>query len=151
MIDTDGSLDRFTEELQETVLRESLERYGATVIDHWMNPRRWGPILKADGHARYRGVCGDTMQIWLTIAEGRIEDCSFMTNGCGSSIACGSAISELARGRTIEEAAELDDETILKHLGGLPQEDVHCAVLAATTFFRALDSYLRAQDKEKTG
>jgi nitrogen fixation NifU-like protein len=151
MNDAPSDLDSFTNELQETILREAEQRYGPTVIDHWMNPRCWGPMPKADGYARYRGPCGDTMQIWLKMREDRIEECSFMTDGCGSSIACGSAVSELARGRTLDAAAQLDDEAILKHLGGLPPEDVHCAVLAATTFFRALDSYLRTQNEEETG
>jgi nitrogen fixation NifU-like protein len=149
MSSPDESLERFAGELQETILREALRRYGPTVIDHWMNPRRWGPLPNPDGYARYPGSCGDTMQVWLRVVGDRIDDCSFMTDGCGSSIACGSALCELALGRTMERAAELDDEAILKHLGGLPQEDVHCAVLAATTFFRALDDFVQRQRPEK--
>jgi nitrogen fixation NifU-like protein len=147
MNDAVSDLDRFTNDLQATILRDSLDRYGPTVIDRWMNPRRRGPIIKPDGYARFKGPCGDTMQIWLQITGGRIEDASFMTDGCGSSIACGSAAGELARGRTVEDAVGIDQRMVLEFLGGLPQEEEHCALLAATTLSHAIAAYRTARER----
>ncbi len=136
-----GSLDEFTRELQQTILDESLQQYGPVVVDHWMNPRRWGALPKAEGYARYRGPCGDTMQIWLRIGNERIEDASFMTDGCGTSIACGSAVTDMVRGKTLDQASRINQQALLTLLGGLPEEDQHCALLAVTTLSRAIEAY----------
>ena len=106
---------------------------------------------KPEGFARYKGPCGDTMQVWLRIAEGRIQDASFMTDGCGSAIASGSAVAALAQGKTIEEAELVDQDAVLEFLGGLPDEDRHCALLAAKTLSRALSSFRSRISHKKTG
>lgn len=113
--------------------------------DHATNPRNHGPLKNFDGHARITGPCGDTMEFWLTASNGNIEQVSFITDGCGSSLACGSMATNLAEGKRIEDAAALRQHDILNALGGLPPDSEHCALLAANTLHAACKDYLNNQ------
>lgn len=116
--------------------------YSETAIDHARNPRNVGNIPECDGFAQGTGACGDTLGIWLRVKNDRIALASFWTDGCGASIACGSITTVLAQNCTIEEVMKIDRDTILKALGGLPEDHVHCAELAAETLNTAVKDYL---------
>ena len=119
--------------------------------DHAENPRNYGMIENADGHARIKGPCGDTMDFWLSVKEGKLEKVSFITDGCGSSLACGSMATTLVEGKLIEDVFRLKQEEILKALGGLPPEFEHCALLASNTLQSACRDYLESfNDSGKT-
>jgi len=113
-----------------------------------MNPRNVGRIDDPSAEARYTGPCGDTMVIWIGVEGNRIERSGFWTDGCGSSIATGSVVTDLATGRTVEEAMEIDEETILSELEGLPEESEHCALLASRTLKLAIRDYRRKHRPE---
>jgi nitrogen fixation NifU-like protein len=115
-----------------------------TLIDHARSPRNCGPLLGFNGHARITGPCGDTMEFWLLVEDGKIDDASFATSGCGSSRACGSMATSLAKGRLLCEATDLAQEDVLWALGGLPKETEHCALLAIKTLRAACEDYLRS-------
>ncbi|MBC7325746.1 MAG: iron-sulfur cluster assembly scaffold protein [Moorella sp. (in: Bacteria)] len=117
-------------------------KYSETVLDHAMNPRNVGSISEPDGFGEDTSECGDTMAIWLRVEDGRIARATFWTDGCGTTIACGSMVTELAKGKTVNEALQIDQEKILRSLGGLPEESVHCAALAARTLRKALQDCL---------
>jgi len=125
--------------------------------DHAERPRNWGIIEAADGHARIKGPCGDTMEFWVTVEAGRLEEVRFVTDGCGSSLACGSMATTLAQGRLVEEGLELAPGEILDALGGLPHEFEHCALLASNTIRAACRACLSSpgrggdQETRKTG
>jgi nitrogen fixation protein NifU and related proteins len=101
------------------------------------------PMENPDGYASITGPCGDTMEIFLKVEEGKVKDASFQTDGCGPSMICGSIVAELAFGREPDEAKKITDETILKTIGGLPGEDQHCALLAANTLRGAINDYMK--------
>jgi nitrogen fixation protein NifU and related proteins len=105
----------------------------ATVLDHARHPRNFGPLENAMGNARITGPCGDTMEFWVRVEDGRITRVAFTTDGCGSSLACGSMATCLAEGRPLKDAAAVGQKEILDALGGLPREIEHCALLAADT------------------
>ncbi len=113
-----------------------------TAIDHMRNPRNAGLINNADGQARITGPCGDTMEIWLRVNDGVIEHASFWTDGCGTTIAAGSMVTELAKGKRAGEAFRIEQQDVLDALGGLPEDSVHCALLAANTLKQAIQDYL---------
>ena len=113
-----------------------------TVLDHAQKPRNNGPLSDFNAHARITGPCGDTMEFWLAVRNDKVEKVSFITDGCGSSLACGSMATCLAGGRGIEEAAGIRPQDILDALGGLPEEVEHCALLAANTLKAACEDYL---------
>jgi nitrogen fixation NifU-like protein len=142
-MDKDDEIEKFTRELQDQLLADLLRTYGPAVIDHWKNPRNFRILENPDGRAEVQGVCGDTMEMSLRVKEEMITECAFQTDGCGTTIVCGSAATELAVGKPIIEAlGEVSAAGILKVLGGLPESDVHCAQLAAETLRRALADYI---------
>jgi nitrogen fixation NifU-like protein len=119
--------------------------FSQTVIDHDLNPRNVGEFEHADGFGRASRVCGDSLQLSLRVREGRIVDARFVTNGCGPTIACGSATTELVKGKTIADALAITEDDIVDALDGLPESEVHCATLAATTLRQAIRDYLSLQ------
>jgi nitrogen fixation protein NifU and related proteins len=129
--------------LQEEIDARMRRTYTETVIDHAMNPRNVGMLSAADAWARLTGPCGDTMEVWIKVRENIVDRASFWTDGCGASIACGSMVTELARGRTIEECLEIGEQGVLDALGDLPEESRHCALLAATTLKAAAGDYMK--------
>jgi nitrogen fixation NifU-like protein len=130
------------ETLQELVKAEMRKLYSETVIDHSMNPRNVGTMEDADGFARVTGSCGDTMEIWLKVKNSTITDATFMTDGCGTSIASGSMVTEIAKGKSVGEAGKINQQDVLNALGSLPEESEHCALLAANTLKTAIKDYL---------
>ena len=119
-----------------------LGSFSAAARDHAMNPRHHGTLEVFDGHARITGPCGDTMEFWLLARNGQVEKVSFITDGCGPSLACGSMAACLVEGKRVEDAAGLRQQDILEALGGLPRESEHCALLAANTLKAACQDYL---------
>jgi nitrogen fixation NifU-like protein len=130
------------EKFEELIKAEMRKVYSEATIDHSMNPRNLGDLEDADGFAKVIGPCGDTMEIWLKVKNGAIRDASFMTDGCGTSVASGSMVTEMAKGKNISEAQEINQQDVLSALGGLPEESEHCALLAANTLKEAIRDYL---------
>jgi nitrogen fixation NifU-like protein len=133
-----SELDRIAEELQKLVWVE----YSPIVIDHAEHPRNVGSMENADGFGRVIGPCGDTMEIWLRVKEGAILQATFWTDGCGTSIAAGSMVTELAKGKAATDALSITQQDVLDALGGLPEDSSHCALLAANTLQEAIRDYL---------
>ncbi len=115
------------------------KQYSQVVIDHWQNPRNFRRIENPDGYAKVTGPCGDTMEMMIKMKDEVICECGFQTDGCGTTIVCGSVATELVKNMTLPQAlAPIIAEELLKRLGGLPEPDVHCAQLAAETMRLAL-------------
>jgi nitrogen fixation NifU-like protein len=139
----DKEIEKFARELQEQIIEQARKRYSETVIDHWQHPRNFRKIDNPDGYAKAKGTCGDSMEMFICMRNEKISDCAFQTDGCGTTIACGSVATELALSKNFTEAlAVVSASEILKKLGGLPESDVHCAQLAAEALRRALADYL---------
>jgi nitrogen fixation protein NifU and related proteins len=141
--------DNFVKDLQNRIFDEARTAYGEIAFQRWLNPLYMGAIEDADGYGRVTGTCGDTMEIFLKIEEERVKEATFRTDGCSSSTVCGSFAAELSLGKNPDEVVEISGETILEILGGLPEEDRHCAFLAAETLQVALDDYFRKELQKK--
>ncbi len=129
--------------LQEEMERQILQIYGPTVLDHWKHPRNVGLLENPDGYARVTGTCGDTMEMTVRMDGDVVAACGFRTDGCATTLVCGSAATWLAKDRTFVEAlGAVSSRGILELLGGLPEQDAHCAELAAETLRRALADHL---------
>lgn len=126
------------DELQQMIIADARKVYSDTVIDHAMNPRNAGIMQDADGFARVAGPCGDTMEIWLKVSGDIIIDASFMTDGCGPSIASGSMVTEMVKGKSLQEGLRITQHDVLTALGGLPKESEHCALLAVNVLNAAI-------------
>lgn len=121
--------------------------YSAALIDHFERPRNAGTMDGADAEAFVTNpVCGDSMRIFLRIAEGRVAAASFLTSGCPASIGTSSAATELVAGRTLDEAAALTREDYAAAVGGLPKSKLHCSVLAAAAVREAIEAWRRRED-----
>ena len=117
--------------------------YSKKVMEHFMNPRNVGEISDADGVGKVGNpMCGDMMTIYIKVKDNKLEDVKFKTFGCGAAIATSSMITELARGKTIEEALKITRSDIADSLDGLPPIKMHCSVLAADGLGEAIYEYL---------
>ena len=129
------------DELQELVMADMRKTYTETTIDHAMNPRNLGDMENADGFGKVTSPCGDTMEIWLKIKNDVVDEATFLADGCGTSLASGSMVTELAKGKTIPKVWKISQQDVLDALGGLPEDSVHCALLAADTLKEAIKNY----------
>ncbi len=142
-IPKEAELEKYARELQEQLMEQIRKKYSDVVIDRWQNPQNFEKIDNPDGYASVKGSCGDTMEMSLKMSNDKISECGFQTDGCGTTIACGSIATELALKKTLLQAlATVSADEILKKLGGLPESDIHCAELAAEALRRALADHL---------
>jgi nitrogen fixation NifU-like protein len=116
--------------------------HSETFIEHIMNPRNLGNLEDADGFASVTSSCGDAMEIWIKIKNDTIIEATFKTDGCGPTIASGSIVTEISKGKNIKEALKISQQDVLDALRGLPEESQHCALLAANTLKEAINDYL---------
>jgi len=128
--------------------------YSDKVMDHFMNPRNVGEIPGADGVGEVGNpVCGDMMTFYIKVADGRLVDVKFKTFGCGAAIAVSSMVSEMAKGKTLDEAMRITNESVAEELGGLPKNKMHCSNLGADALHAAIENYrskkAAAPEKEK--
>ena len=138
----DDTLDKTVAEIQEAVLNEARSIYSERVIDHFLHPRNLGRMENPDGFARVTGPCGDTMQVFLKVRGGELSEARFMTDGCASTVACGSILTELVKKKTVAEAIEVSAADVIEASGGLPGSSIHCAVLAAETLQEAIGNFV---------
>lgn len=149
---TDKEFDAFVDNLQDKIFTEAEEAYGPKGFERWRNPKYCGQLADADTSARITGTCGDTIEMFLKIEDGRITDGSYTTTGCGSSGLCGSFTVELIIGKNLEDAFNLQGADVLQHIGTFPDDDSHCAFLAVETLQEALNSYMvKLTREEKKG
>jgi len=124
--------------------------YTEKVIEHFRNPRNMGEIPDADGVGTVGNpVCGDLMTIYIKVKDNTIEDIKFKTFGCGAAIATSSMITELAKGKTLEEAMKITRGDVADSLGGLPPIKMHCSNLAADGLHAAIQDYLKKKEANK--
>ncbi|MGQ9630416.1 MAG: Fe-S cluster assembly scaffold protein NifU [bacterium] len=117
--------------------------YSEKVMDHFQNPRNVGEIPDADGVGVVgNATCGDIMNLYIKVKDGRIADAKFKTFGCGAAIATSSMVTELVKGKTIDEALRISKDTVAEALDGLPPIKMHCSNLAADALKAAIDEYL---------
>ena len=116
--------------------------YSDKVMEHYQNPRNVGEIEDADGVGVVGNpVCGDIMKITIRVRDGRIEDVKFKTFGCGAAIATSSMVTELVKGKTLEEALQVTNQDVAEALDGLPPVKMHCSLLAEEAIRAAIEDY----------
>ncbi|MFH0848096.1 MAG: Fe-S cluster assembly scaffold protein NifU [archaeon] len=123
--------------------------YSEKVMEHFRNPRNVGEIPDADGVGTVGNpVCGDLMTVYIKVKDDRIEDIKFKTFGCGAAVATSSMATELAKGKTLDDARKISRSDVAESLGGLPAVKMHCSNLAADALRAAIDDYRK---KKTTG
>ncbi|MBM2825110.1 MAG: iscU [Dehalococcoidales bacterium] len=123
--------------------------YSQKVMDHFVNPRNVGEIEDADGIGEEGNpVCGDMMTFYIKVKDNRLEDVKYKTFGCGAAIAVSSMVSEMAKGKTLEEVMKITPSLVAEELEGLPKNKFHCSNLGAQALHKAIKDY---QSKQKKG
>lgn len=118
--------------------------YSQKLLDHFNNPRNQGRIPHPDGVGRVGNlVCGDILELYIKVKDNKIKDIKFATLGCAAAIATSSMITELAKGKTLEEASQISRDDIAAELGGLPPVKMHCSNLASEALKKAIEDYQR--------
>jgi nitrogen fixation NifU-like protein len=130
-------IDKITQALQEAIL----QGYSQKFKDEFLSPKNIGKLERADSHVRITGPCGDTIEMWLAIDDGKISDIKFTTDGCGATITCASYVTKAAKGKTIEDALAITPEDVINYFEGLPDEHKHYAKLAVMTLSAAIEEY----------
>jgi len=122
--------------------------YSKKVMEHFMNPRNVGTIKNPDGYGKVGNpVCGDLMEIFIKVKNDIIEDIKFKTFGCGSAIATSSMVTELAKGKHVDEALKITRNNVAEELEGLPPQKMHCSNLAADALHEAIKDYKKKKQK----
>ncbi|HGE70994.1 TPA: Fe-S cluster assembly scaffold protein NifU [Candidatus Poribacteria bacterium] len=123
--------------------------YSEKVMDHFMNPRNVGELENPDGIGRVGNpTCGDIMEFQIKVENDRIADVKFKTFGCGAAIAVSSMVSELAKGKTLDEAMKITNRMVAKELDGLPKNKMHCSNLGADALHKAIIDYRRKRGEQ---
>jgi len=121
--------------------------YNEKVMDHFRHPRNVGIIENADGMGEVGNpVCGDMMTFYIKVEDNIIKDVKYQTFGCGAAIAVSSMISEIAIGKSIEDALKITNNMVAESLGGLPDQKHHCSNLGADALHKAIEDYLEKQN-----
>jgi nitrogen fixation NifU-like protein len=116
--------------------------YSDKVMDHFANPRNVGVLPDADGIGQVGNpVCGDMMTFYIKVKDDRLADVKFQTFGCGAAIAVSSMVSEMAKGKTLDEAMAISNDLVADELGGLPKNKMHCSNLGADALHEAIKNY----------
>jgi NifU-like protein involved in Fe-S cluster formation len=135
------TIDEIADEIQQSIIEDALKEFSAQVVKEAINPKNVGKIERPDGDRTITGSCGDTVTISLKVDHDRISDIRFLTDGCGPLIASASVLTQLVKGKTIEEASRIKDQDIILVLEELPEDHLHCPVLAVNTLKEAIEDY----------
>jgi len=129
--------------------RRLLEKsgYSNKAIEYYLKKVNVGHMENPSVHLAYTGPCGDTVEVYLKIESNVIRDAKFQAIGCAGSFSSGSALMEMVKGKTLEEAEKMTEEDIINFLEGIPKEKIHCACLAKRTFQRAIKKYMKSKNK----
>jgi len=149
MNDEEESLDRLAADIQRLLEEEALTVFSRKVIDEFNDPSNVGRMIGPDGFSVITGPCGDTMEFYMKVEDESIVEISFMTDGCGSTIACGSMLTRLAKGKSLEEALKITDPVLIEALDGLPPENVHCAKLAVDSLKACITDHLSGKREDR--
>ena len=126
-----------------------MEQYSKKVMDHFLNPRNVGEMKDADGIGEAGNpVCGDIMRMYIKVKDNVITDIKFLTYGCGAAVATSSMVTEMVKGKTIEEALEITNKQVAEALDGLPPIKMHCSLLAEEGIKAAIDDYKKKHDEK---
>jgi nitrogen fixation NifU-like protein len=136
--DENDGWERLVADLQREIDEKERALYSAKVLEQVRNPQHLGRMEAPDAQAVLTGWCGDTMEIYLRLNGSTIQEATFMTDGCGPSVASGNMLTTMVQGMALDEADRINPQDLLAALDGLPEDSTHCATLAVNTLRQAI-------------
>ena len=124
-------------EFAEELPREVVEK----IVKLWLERKNFGKPSNYDAYGKSSGSCGESIEIFLKVNGDKIEDAKFFTNGCVTIVVCGSVVTELVKNKSLEEAMKIRSIDIIDEIGGLPEDELHCAIIAENALKEAIKSY----------
>lgn len=143
------TFERMVENLRQEIADREEALYSDVVLREARNPKNVGRIEDPDLHGKVHGWCGDTMELFLRVEDESIEEATFVTDGCGATLACGSMLTQMVTGMRLEKAEWVLPKDLINALQGLPEEHEHCAGLAISTLQNALLNWRASQMEEE--
>jgi len=126
------------------------DAYSKKVIEHFQNPHNYGKMKNPDGIGKVGNpMCGDVMHLYIKVEKGIIKDVRYETFGCVAAISTSSIVTDLAKGKSLQEAMKIDSNKVVKSLGGLPEIKYHCSLLAVDALKKAINDYLSKKKNER--
>jgi len=135
--------EKIVEEIQNKIELDEETDFSKKVLDEYRNPSNFNIIENPDALGKIKGSCGDTMEVMLKIKNDLIVNVCFQTDGCGTSIACGSMLTKMIKDKTVKEVSSVTSKDLDNALDGLPENHVHCTVLAVNTLRKAIENYYK--------
>ncbi len=139
----DDDFSDWADELQESIYDDAQQEFSREVFDRWKNPTRLARMQNASAMGKVLGTCGETMEMYFRVRDGRADAVRFFTTGCGPSMAAGSMGAQLAEGLALEEISDITGDQVRDSLGGLPLDHAHCADLTVGALRAAVDDYYK--------
>ncbi len=143
----DDVIEEFGRKIRAGMLEDMREKYGELFFERWQHPLYLDAMADPDVMTLLKGTCGDSILLFLKFTDGVVAKATFKTDGCATSIVCGSFAAELALGKTPDELLQISGHTIMDRFGGLPDGQQHCAFHAASVLHKAAGQYLDDQRK----
>jgi nitrogen fixation NifU-like protein len=134
---------KMVKQLQKKIEYDEEQTYSKVVIKEYRNPINFGVLEHPNAVGVIKGSCNDTMKITLKIENGKIKDARFWTDGCGATIAAGNMLIKMVKGKTLQEANNVNPKKLIDTLEGLPKEHIHCALLAVNTLHKSIENYYK--------
>ena len=132
-----GEMKMELKEFADKLPKETIEK----IVKIWLERKNFGKMDNFDAYGKCTGECGETIEIYLKINNGRIKKSSFYTEGCVAAVVCGSVLTQMIKGKGLKEAEKIRSIDIIDEIGGLPEEEIHCAVVAENALKEAIRSY----------
>jgi nitrogen fixation NifU-like protein len=136
------NIDEIARRLQDAIFAG----YSQKLKEELFNAANIGTIENPDSRVRITGICGDTIEMFLSVQDAKIHDLKFVTDGCGFTAACANYVARTTKGKTVEEALAIKPDDVDRYFEGLPEENKHCAKLAVMTLRALLEEYRRSRD-----
>jgi len=134
---------KMVKKLQKKIEYDEEQTYSKAVIKEYRNPINFGVLEHPNAVGVIKGPCSDTMKITLKIENGKIKDARFWTDGCGATLAAGNMLIKMVKGKTLQEANNVNPKQLIDTLEGLPKEHSHCALLAVNTLHKSIENYYK--------
>jgi nitrogen fixation NifU-like protein len=134
---------KMVKKLQKKIEYDEEQTYSKVVIKEYRNPINFGVLEHPNAVGVIKGPCNDTMKITLKIENGKIKDARFWTDGCGATLAAGNMLIKMVKGKTLQEANNVNPKQLIDTLEGLPKEHIHCALLAVNTLHKSIENYYK--------